>query len=171
MCIKEFYHNIQVSETVDLLTSLFLYKHFPDTSLQVATNGIISFGAAFYDHEPVAFPSGFSSVANSFLTAPFWSDVDIRKEGEVFYEVHQSSNTASAELLASVNSAINANTDAINFNGTWMLVAKWENVGPYPIGSDNEALINLYDSVYGDVNKVSKHYLNHSHMYLLRNTV
>lgn len=133
----------------------------------MATNGIISFGVVFYDHEPVAFPSGFSSVTNSFLIAPFWSDVDIRKDGKIFYEVHQSSNTASAELLANVNSAINANgnTDTSNFNGTWMLVAKWESVGPYPAGSDDEALIEFYNSIYGDVNKVSKHHFDCPYLY------
>ena len=119
---------------------------------QVGTNGIISFGAAFNDHNTVPFPGTTAIVTGSFLVAPFWSDVDIEQDGQILYEVHNSTNS---DLLDQVSSAINNNTDAIDFSGTWMLVARWDNVSPYPAGTGSQFLIDLYNSIFNDVNNVS----------------
>ena len=119
--------------------------------VQVATNGILSFGVPFYNAEPYAFPSDFSDIASLYLIAPFWSDVDIRREGSVFYEVHTTENAASEDLLGDV-SAFVSNYTGNDFQGSWMLIAQWDEVHPFPAGSPFAEFLSIF---YGDLNAVS----------------
>ena len=67
--------------------------------------------------------------------APFWSDVDIRRDGHVCYTVHEKGGgRASNELLRQISAFIMSQSDVGEeiFNGIWMLVAQWEDVHMYP---------------------------------------
>ena len=67
--------------------------------------------------------------------APFWSDVDIRREGHVCYTVHEKGRGhASNELLRQISAFIVSQSDVgeETFDGIWMLVAQWEDVHMYP---------------------------------------
>ena len=60
------------------------------------------------------------------MVAPFWADHDIRPEGEISYEVHNTSTS----LMSTVSNFIRK-TQQNEFSGTWMLVAEWSNVPQY----------------------------------------
>ena len=101
---------------------------------QVGTNGIISFRDPFYFHAPQLFPGIFSDVAGAYLVAPFWGDVDIRRAGNVLYEVMtEGASPEAADLIMEVSNFV-SNQTGDDFSGTWMLVAMWDQVHPYPHG-------------------------------------
>ena len=84
---------------------------------------------------PSPFPTTNYFQRNAYVVAPFWSDVDIRREGAIFYEVHQlGANLQSNALIERVSSFIVREKDS-NFTGNWMLVVKWDKVHPFPHGS------------------------------------
>ena len=96
--------------------------------LQIGTNGIISFQQPFFHHLPYLFPSEFTYISSAFVLAPFWSDVDITYAGSIKYEVHNHSNNS---FLSQVSTFI-SNYTGSEFEGTWLLVAQWEQVPPHP---------------------------------------
>ena len=104
---------------------------------QIGTNGIFSFSAPFYSAVAVAFPSSLSTVANAYLVAPYWDDVDIRLAGNISYEVHSrsSNNPGSSQLLDQISQFVEDSTGD-SFQGDWMLIAEWEEVHPWPHGFD-----------------------------------
>ena len=68
--------------------------------------------------------------------------MDIRSGGEIRYEVHQTNNPQSVELLQEVSSFISSQRGS-DFDGTWMLVAQWDHVYQY------ESLMYFDDDVSG----------------------
>ena len=70
--------------------------------------------------------------------APYWDDVDIRLAGNISYEVHSRSgdNPGSNQLLDEVSSFVEDSTGQ-SFQGSWMLVAEWKEVHPWPHGLDS----------------------------------
>ena len=70
--------------------------------------------------------------------APYWDDVDIRLAGNVSYEMHsiRSNSLESNRLLSDISSYIATSTGE-PFQGTWMLIAEWEEVHPWPHGLNN----------------------------------
>ena len=101
--------------------------------LQVNTNGILSFDVGFPQCCPRPFPVG----DDVFLVAPFWSDVDIRMVGDISFEVHSVDDLDSWVHLREVNSFV-SNYTGNQFDGTWMLVAFWDSVHPYPHGDGRQ---------------------------------
>ena len=117
----------------------------------------MSFGTPFYNHQPEEFPGGFSDISSLYLVAPFWSDVDIRRDGAVFYEIHSESNAVMEQVSAFVS-----DYTGDDFQGSWMLVAQWDRVHPYPAGL-SQATIDFLESIfgpYGDLDAVSLFYNN-----------
>lgn len=96
--------------------------------MKVSSNGLFSFGRSVEFFSPVLFPN---SSSYRYIIAPFWADHDPRPTGQISYEVH-SSNT---ELLSVVNRFIRQQA-ATNFEGSWMLVAEWNNVAEYGFSAD-----------------------------------
>lgn len=110
------------------------------SAFQVGTNGVLSFREPFTPFTPILFPSESANIFNSYVLAPFWSDVDNSVgTGRIFYEVHRraNSNTNSNFLLEQVSDFI-SNYTGDDFSGTWMLVAQWDHVHPYP------AVLNIH---------------------------
>ena len=89
---------------------------------------MISFEQPFTHHVPYLFPSEFTFISTAYLLAPFWSDVDIRVQGSIQYEVH----TGSGSSLVSLVSEFVSNYTGNDFTGEWMLVAQWTGVPPFP---------------------------------------
>lgn len=104
-------------------------------SLQVSTNGIISFGLPFYNHQPSLFPGPSTIISSQYLVAPFWSDVDIRTAGTITYEVHTIDNEDSGAILSTVSEFISTYTGD-GFNGSWLLVVLWDGVREFPATDD-----------------------------------
>lgn len=67
--------------------------------------------------------------------APYYSDNDIRRSGEVYYDVfRRGSSTSDNIILDTVNHYIRLKTNE-DFSGTFMILAEWRDVHPYPHGS------------------------------------
>lgn len=89
------------------------------------------------------------------VIAPYWSDNDIRREGNVSYEVFefQNTDTYGDEQLTLVSNYIMEEYDnSTNFVGVYMILAEWTAVHPFPHGSN----VSLSSSVASFVTKVYK---------------
>lgn len=96
---------------------------------------------------PVLFPTNQLAIRNSLVVAPFWSDVDVRLEGRIYFKkfVRTLGSEQDIEWLNFVSGYIaNKQSDATNFTGNTMLVAQWQDVPPYPHGAGN--IVDLLDS-------------------------
>ena len=147
-----------------LICRTFLFHLLPSSSsvppfllplptLQINTNGIMSFREPFYSPFPQVFPGTSSSISNAYLIAPFWEDVDIRNAGDIYYETHDVNNSRSSELLAQVSGFV-SNQTGTSFSGTWMAVAFWDQVHPYPHGLP-PAFLQFLIGIYPDLYQVS----------------
>ena len=106
---------------------------------QVTTKGYFSLKFVdMADYNPKLFPS---PTGPNYIVAPFWSDIDIRDDGEIYYQVHsRGSNTVSDELLHEVSVFISYSQQAV-FSGSWMLVATWDQVKAFPGNSANASCL------------------------------
>ena len=89
------------------------------------------------------------------VIAPYWSDNDIRREGNVSYEVFEFQNTGTYgdEVLTIVNNYIMEEYgNSTNFVGVYMILAEWNAVHPWPHGST----ASLSSSVASFVDQVHK---------------
>ena len=87
------------------------------------------------------------------MVAAFWSDNDIRKEGTVRYvAIEKGDSTKGDDMLEEVSAFTQgqraADDERDEFQGSWMLVAQWDGVHPYPHGADDhegisEAFLDL----------------------------
>lgn len=58
----------------------FCFNNISRTSLYINNNGNLSFDAPYFSFSPLGFP-----VADNFMIAPFWADVDTRSGGGAVY--------------------------------------------------------------------------------------
>ena len=80
------------------------------------------------------------------MVAPYWSNVDIRLQGRIYYRLIEAGRTTEeldVTLLNFVSGFIAAKQSdiAANFSATTMLVAQWRDVPPYPNGDGAEGLL------------------------------
>ena len=95
---------------------------------------MISFSRPFYYWYPYPFP-GYYYLRRFHVVAPYWADHDIRKEGNVFYETFERGKSQNDDsMLQRVNDYLRYKTGS-NFSGTFMILAEWNGVHPYPQGS------------------------------------
>lgn len=87
--------------------------------LQVSSNGLISFNREVDSHQPVLFPNSSNS---RYIVAPFWADQDPRPAGQISYESYYKS-----DLVSMVSEFLRQRTE-IDFEGSWMLVARWDGI-------------------------------------------
>ncbi len=105
--------------------------------IQVCTNGMLTVGTPplFLGTAQEQFPTSDVRISQSNLLAPFWNDHDGRNPtSSVTYRVYNDA-AKDPDLLRSVSSFISNNIDPQlfgNFVPTWMLVASWRDVPPYP---------------------------------------
>ena len=109
---------------------------------QVGTNGIFAFSEPFYAPLARPFPGG---APGAYIVAPYWDDVDIRLAGNISYEVHSRSanNPGSNRLLDEVSDFVEDSTGQ-SFEGSWMLVAEWREVHPWPHGVGNPIIWTIF---------------------------
>lgn len=117
----------------------------------------MSFDQPVYSALTARFPSSRNDIRNLFIVAPFWDDVDIRRAGNIIYEVHTafSGNADSLNLLSQVSSYIQGETGE-TFFGTWMMVAQWDMVHPWPHGEVDPNPLLLF--FFPDYIEVSRHH-------------
>ena len=90
---------------------------------------------------PVEFPGSLTID----VVAPYWSDNDIILEGSVIYEVFQSESSPVENMtLAMVNDFIEdvLADESSNFQGTYMILAEWRGVHPFPHSDSSRLTIN-----------------------------
>ena len=94
-----------------------------DNHIQVSTNGFFSFGEEAVYNTAQLFSA---SSPFAYLVAPFWANNDIsNRVGNITYEVHTTENSPSNVLLVST---FISQQQQVQFNGNWMLVAKWNSI-------------------------------------------
>ena len=87
----------------------------------------MSFDHPFTNFAPRVFPGDtFASIV-----APFWGDVDIRRDGDIFYHVYDDPSSPFIERAATELSDFLRS----DFRPTWILVVTWVDVPNYPDGS------------------------------------
>ena len=80
------------------------------------------------------FPRPFPGFTRTSLVAPFWADVDIRQDGNIFFQVY--TDVASSFLERASNDTRNLTGSANSqFTATWVLVATWDKVPNFPDGT------------------------------------
>lgn len=72
------------------------------------------------------------------MVAPFWADFDTTMGGSISWEIHD--NISSPALVGQVNSFVQGEYGDQTFQGSWMLVAFWQNVQP---SDQSEVSINM----------------------------
>ena len=81
-----------------------------------------------------------------FVAAPYWADIDNSFTGEIWYETHTTgsveNSTESNALLEEVSAFIRARQGVPSFNGSWMLVATWNESFPFFIRSGNITVVS-----------------------------
>jgi len=84
---------------------------------------VISFLGAISTFTPPPFPSG----GNTRLIAPYWTDIDTRNGGDIWYR--ESTNNT---LLQRVSQEIRRVFPEKNkFHASWLFIATWDNVSFY----------------------------------------
>ena len=116
---------------------------------------MISFSKPFHKWYPSPFP-GHYYQRRFYVVAPYWADHDIRKSGEVCYETFEKGKSKTDDVvLDEVNRYVSLNTEQY-FTGTFMILAEWQNVHPYPHGScDFYDIIKSYPTIRSFINQVS----------------
>ena len=101
---------------------------------------MISFSRPFYYYYPSPFPGDYY-IRSHYVVAPYWADHDIRRGGRVLYETFQRGQSRNDNnILNNVNRYLRVSNVSEDFTGTFMIMAKWENVRPYSYGSDRTFL-------------------------------
>ena len=102
-------------------------------TFQVGDNGIISLNTSFNSWLPRLLP-----LNGSKFIAPYWSDVDLRGTGEIYYR-----QTKNPTLLARATEHIKANFPlSQNVIITNLLIVTWDAVGYYSLGTNKVTLLH-----------------------------
>ena len=116
----------------------------------------MSFGSVFTNFDAVLFPSSEeSSVFNSFMVAPYWSDIDARTFGEIWYETHVAGQSTNSDMLLDrVSNLVRSEQGHPFFQGTWMVVATWNDTVQF--GASGEQ-VSLEQSIIDSYQLMASH--------------
>ena len=92
-------------------------------SIQISSNGLISFGQSYTSYTPQTFPISYKVIA------PYWIDIDLTQQGQINYIFVTTQNDPIGSI-ALVNNFLASNI-SVSFSADWILVAQWMNVCPY----------------------------------------
>ena len=93
-------------------------------STQISSNGLISLGRSYISPKPQTFP-----ISNKVI-APYWTDIDLRQQGQINYTLVTTQSNDTIESIALVNNFLASNI-SVSFSAGWILVAQWIDVCPY----------------------------------------
>jgi hypothetical protein len=86
----------------------------------VNTNGVISFLGTMSSFTPSPFPLG----SNKRLIAPYWTDIDTRNGGDIWYR--ESTNRTLLQLVSRPIRLLFP--EQYRFQASWLFIATWDNV-------------------------------------------
>ena len=107
---------------------------------------MISFNKPWKYSYPDTFPTSYFWTRKALAIAPFWSDNDIRKDGEVRYvsycNLPRQCNISheGQAVLDDVNNYVQNAIQEENkppFVGHWVMVVHWDHVHPSPHGAED----------------------------------
>jgi len=111
----------------------FPFFHQSYSSLFINTNGLISFDAGVSEYAPNPFP-----LRNIIGVSPYWTDIDIRYSGDVFYR-----EILDFDLLNDIGIEIRrAFPTFYNFRPTWAYISTWHQVPEYDKTDSQGRLVN-----------------------------
>jgi len=91
---------------------------------QMNHNGHLTFNAPWHKQTPQRFPIH----GHRDIIAPFWTDLDNRDNGDVFYAQY-----TSGSLVQQATQDINNYFPGLNFNANWIFIATWNEVAYFPM--------------------------------------
>ncbi|KAK2820377.1 hypothetical protein Q5P01_023336 [Channa striata] len=118
---------------------IFTFTNFSSIYLhcQVNHNGHLTFDGPLSATSTAKFPVH----GQRDVIAPFWTDLDNRQNGEIYYNQY-----TSGSVLQQATRDINTYFPSINFNANWVFVATWYEVAYYP--TSGTAGYDTINSVY-----------------------
>jgi hypothetical protein len=121
------------------LSIAFPFFNFLHDSLWVNINGAISFRSAISDYTPIC-----HAVTQKYsMIAPYWSDVDLKWGGNVFYR-----ETFEKKILQKAAGEIaNAFPELKNIQLKWAFLTTWDSVSFYGAGDCRNRRKNTFQSI------------------------
>uniref|UniRef100_A0A3B3XC40 NIDO domain-containing protein n=1 Tax=Poecilia mexicana TaxID=48701 RepID=A0A3B3XC40_9TELE len=106
------------SPRIPLLQS---FKYFGQSypQIYVNQNGHLTFNVPWSSY----FPQRFPMYGTRDIIAPFWTDLDNRENGEIYYVQY-----TNGSLLQQVTQDINTYFPDLNFQANWIFIATWHEV-------------------------------------------
>ena len=88
---------------------------FYNIRIQLADNGLVSIKTSYDSTSSMLFP------VDQLLIAPYWDDIDMRKQGQLLYKVFINDS-----VVEQVSNFVAGHVTG--FEASWALVARWEDV-------------------------------------------
>ncbi|XP_026018806.1 alpha-tectorin-like isoform X1 [Astatotilapia calliptera] len=111
------------SSPLIVLQRAFLFFGQSYNQIYVNHNGHLTFDASWSSYTPQLFPM----YGSRDIIAPFWTDLDNRGNGQIYYNQY-----TSGSVLQQATQDINQYFPGLNFNANWVFVATWYQVAYYP---------------------------------------
>ena len=115
------YFGDQCHPYIFLILRNYFYTSF--YIIQVSSVGIISFRCQYLSYLQQAFP------ISKRVIAPYWDHIDLRFKGSVKYKVIKETDEILSCLPALASDFISSR-EGIEFQASWVLVARWVDVCP-----------------------------------------
>ena len=105
--------------------------------MQISSNGLISFGERYTAYRPRNFPLNIGQIS---VISPYWDDIDLRNQGNIFYESYDiaagDGSGSNNDVLVTISDFITESENlAEDFICTSAVVVYWSNVCPF--GNDS----------------------------------
>uniref|UniRef100_A0A3P9CC36 NIDO domain-containing protein n=1 Tax=Maylandia zebra TaxID=106582 RepID=A0A3P9CC36_9CICH len=133
ICVDELWANNDGSSPQITLLRPFFYFGRTYNSIYVNHNGHLTFDASWSSYTPQLFPM----YGSRDIIAPFWTDLDNRVNGQIYYKQY-----TSGSVLQQATQDINQYFPGLNFNANWVFVATWFEVAYYPTSGTVTVLIS-----------------------------
>ncbi|KAM9424442.1 alpha-tectorin-like isoform 1-T2 [Pholidichthys leucotaenia] len=114
------------SSPVIALQQTFTFFGHLYNQIYVNHNGHLTFSSPWSSYIPMSFPLHGSRD----IIAVFWTDLDNRQTGNIYYSQHTSGN-----VLRQATQDINQYFPGLNFHASWVFIATWYRIGYYPRGT------------------------------------
>ncbi|XP_039862472.1 alpha-tectorin-like isoform X6 [Simochromis diagramma] len=111
------------SSPLIVLQRAFLFFGQSYNQIYVNHNGHLTFDASWSSFSPQLFPM----YGSRDIIAPFWTDLDNRGNGQIYYNQY-----TSGSVLQQATQDINQYFPGLNFNANWVFVATWYQVAYFP---------------------------------------
>ena len=99
--------------------------------LQISVNGVISFGEHFPLYSPELLPGTTAAVHYAYLVAPYWVDGDLRRGGNITWEVLVAGSSSVADDYLTQVSEFVEDQQNTTFVGNWLMIVNFNKIPPF----------------------------------------